>query len=449
MNFKITYLILLLFPFFAMGQSADNSPFSRYGIGNFTGTQKVSSIGMGSLNAVYNDPYNSNFDNPATLTFLKSATYEGGIYAKYRQLEKGSNSASGWSGNLSYLSIAFPLKNQISESLQKTPDKYHYALGLNLAPYTNVNYNIKEERNYPGIDTTINTYIGTGAIYKMVLGSAISYKNFSFGLNIGWIFGKISYSRQLDFKNLSLAYSNVFDDAFSVNGFTWQTGLMYNKDLSMSANKKDIIHPGRALSIGLTAHAAQSFTTNSSSLYTRINNVLQGGSNTIDTLVPQVQDLKGEGKLPAEFGIGIQYQRSNKIKYGVSLNYADWSGYRNDAKPDSNIVSFKTQFKFSAGIEYCPNPDDYKSYYKKIKYRFGVYYQQDPREISNTTLTDYGISFGFGMPIKLPRQQVSFVQWAVELGQFNGADGLKETYARIHFGFTFNDSSWFYKRKFD
>ena len=449
MNFRITYLILLMFPILAMGQSADNSPFSRYGIGNFTGTQKVSSIGMGSLNAVYNDPYNSNFDNPATLTFLKSATYEGGIYAKYSKIEKDDNSAKQWSGNLSYLSIAFPLKNVLTESLQKTPDKYHYALGLNLAPYTNVNYNIKDETNIPGIDTTINTYTGKGALYKMVLGSAIAYKDFSFGLNIGWIFGKISYTRQLDFKTIPIAYSDVFSDEFSINGFTWHTGLMYNKDLSMSSDKKEVLHPGRSLKIGLTGHAAQAFTTNSSSLYTRINNVLQGGSNTIDTLVPLVQDLKGSGKLPAEFGLGIQYQHSNKIKYGVSINYADWSGYSNDAKQDTSYVKYKTQFKLAAGFEYCPNQDDYKYYYKKIRYRFGFYYNQDPREIANTSLTDIGISVGMGMPIKLPRQQVSFVQWAVELGQFKGANDLKESYVRIHFGFTFNDSSWFYKRKFD
>ncbi len=438
-----------MFPYLAMSQSADNSPFSRYGIGNFTGTQKVSSIGMGSLNAVYNDPFNSNFDNPATLTFLKAATYEGGIYAKFRKLDKDDNSSSKWSGNLNYLSIAFPLKNVTTESLQKTPDKYHYALGLSLTPYTNVNYNIKEDRIYPGIDTTTNTYIGKGALYKMVLGSAIAYKNFSFGLNIGWIFGKITYSRQLDFNTIPIAYSDVFSNAFSVNGFTWHTGLMYNKDLSMSKNKKEVIHPGRAISIGITGHAAQPFTTTSSNLYTRVNYVLQGGSNTIDTLIPLVQDLKGKGKLPAEFGVGIQYSHSNKIKYGISVNYADWSGYSNDAKPDSSYVTFKTQFKISAGVEYCPNPDDYKNYYKKIKYRFGFYYNQDPREIANTSLTDVGISLGMGMPIKLPRQQVSFIQWAIELGQFKGANNLKESYARIHFAFTFNDNSWFYKRKFD
>lgn len=449
MNFRIQYLILLMFPYLAISQSADNSPFTRYGLGNFVGTQKVSSIGMGGLNAVYNDPYNTNFENPASLTSLKAATYEGGIYAKYSKLQRDNYTANQWSGNLSYLSIAFPLKNQVTESLQKTPDKYHFAMGLNLAPYTNVNYNIIEDRIYPGIDTTINTYTGKGAIYRMVWGNAIAYKDFSFGVNIGWVFGKISYTRQLDFKTISLAYSNVFDDAFSINGFTWHAGLMYNKDLSMSENKKELLHPGRALSIGLTGHAAQPFTTNTSSLYTRINNVLQGGSNTIDTLVPQVVDLKGSGRLPAEFGLGIQYQHSNKIKYAASFTYADWSGYRNDAKTDSSIVSFKKQYKISAGLEYCPNPDDYKYYYKKIRYRLGVYFNQDPREVDNTSLTDAGISFGFGLPIKLPRQQVSFVQWAVELGQLKGANDLKESYVRLHFGFTFNDASWFYKRKFD
>lgn len=38
---------------------------------------------MGSLKSVYGDAYNTNYENPATLTNLLNATYEGGVYAKY------------------------------------------------------------------------------------------------------------------------------------------------------------------------------------------------------------------------------------------------------------------------------------------------------------------------------------------------------------------------------
>lgn len=452
MNLKYKYFLLLLVPYFGVAQSADNSIFSRFGLGDFTNNQRVSSIGMGSLKNSYNDVFNTNFDNPATLVSLKAATYEGGIYAKYAQLTKDNNKASVWSGNLSYLSIAFPLKNPVEEALQKAPDKYHYAIGLNLAPYTNVNYNIVEDRAHPGIDTTTNTFNGSGAIYKMQLGSAISYKNFSFGLNIGWLFGKITNYRQLDFQNIDLAYSDYFNDAFSVNGFNWHAGLLYTFDMSKSENKKEIIHPGRVLTLGLTGHSAQSFTTNKSYLYRRINAPFAGSGSPIDTFLignSPLEGVKGKGKLPAELGFGVQYSHSTKMKMGIDLTYADWSDYRNDAKPDSTIVKFKSAFHIGAGVEICPNPDDYKYYYRKIRYRFGVYYDQDPREINGVSLTNYGISLGMGLPIKLPRQQTSFLQWAIEAGQFKGSDNIKETYVRLHFGFTFNDSSWFYKRRFD
>ena len=453
MNFKIKYLLILLIPYLGTAQSSDNSVFSRFGLGDFAKGQRVSALGMGGLKVAYNDAYNTNFDNPASLTALKAATYEGGIYAKYSSVSQNDKKASFWSGNLSYLSIAFPLKNQITESLQKAPDKYHYSLGLNLAPFSTVNYNIVENRAYPGIDTTINTYNGSGAIYKMQLGSAFAYKNFSVGLNIGWLFGKITNYRQLDFNNVDIAYSDFFNDAFSVNGFNWHAGLLYTFDWSKGKDKKEIIHPARAFTIGLTGHTAQSFNTNKSYLYRRINNFLQGGnSNTVDTFYignTPLEGVKGKGRLPAEIGLGFQFVESVRLKAGMDVTYADWSSYKNDAKPDSSLVNFKSSIKLAAGIEYCPNPDDYKYYYRKIRYRFGVYYEQDPREISGVQLSNYGLSIGFGMPIKLPRQQTSFVHWAIEAGQFSGSNNIKESYVRLHFGFTFNDSSWFYKRRFD
>ena len=54
-----------------------------------------------------------------------------------------------------------------------------------------------------------------------------------------------------------------------------------------------------------------------------------------------------------------------------------------------------------------------------------------------------------GLPITLPRQQVSFVNLGFEFGQNGGNTTLTETYGRVTLGFTLNDNSWFYKRKFN
>jgi len=44
---------------------------------------------------------------------------------------------------------------------------------------------------------------------------------------------------------------------------------------------------------------------------------------------------------------------------------------------------------------------------------------------------------------------VSWVNVALELGRTAPPEGLKETWMRLTFGFTLNDNSWFFKRKFN
>ena len=59
------------------------------------------------------------------------------------------------------------------------------------------------------------------------------------------------------------------------------------------------------------------------------------------------------------------------------------------------------------------------------------------------------MTLGFGLPVVLPRQQLSFINFAVEAGQFGLADQLRENYVKIQVGFTLNDNTWFFKRKFN
>jgi hypothetical protein len=83
---------------------------------------------------------------------------------------------------------------------------------------------------------------------------------------------------------------------------------------------------------------------------------------------------------------------------------------------------------------------------KRVRYRIGGYYRDDPRL---TDLKDIGVSLGLGLPVILPRQQTSFVNIGFEYGKFGISDSIEETYFRTTIGFTLNDNSWFFKRKFN
>ena len=44
----------------------DNSPYSRYGLGDLTPNTNIVNRGMGSFSAAYSDPLSINFSNPAS-----------------------------------------------------------------------------------------------------------------------------------------------------------------------------------------------------------------------------------------------------------------------------------------------------------------------------------------------------------------------------------------------
>jgi hypothetical protein len=53
------------------------------------------------------------------------------------------------------------------------------------------------------------------------------------------------------------------------------------------------------------------------------------------------------------------------------------------------------------------------------------------------------------LPVILPRQQTSFVNLALEIGRIGADSPIEETYFRLSAGFTLNDNTWFYKRRFE
>src|SRR5689334_23821511 len=63
LRFSFTTVILLSFiPVF----SQDNSPYSRYGLGNQVPTSNINSRGMGGISAAYNEWLSINYNNPAS-----------------------------------------------------------------------------------------------------------------------------------------------------------------------------------------------------------------------------------------------------------------------------------------------------------------------------------------------------------------------------------------------
>ncbi|MBL7828843.1 MAG: hypothetical protein JNJ57_19570, partial [Saprospiraceae bacterium] len=122
-----------------------------------------------------------------------------------------------------------------------------------------------------------------------------------------------------------------------------------------------------------------------------------------------------------------------------------WSGYQNEVRPET----FRNTISISGGIEYTPDYISYNRFGKRIRYRVGGYYRQDPRTVNNSNFDDIGLTLGMGLPLILPRQQTSFINAALEIGKIGTDSPIEETYFKFTLGFTLNDNTWFYKRRFE
>lgn len=439
----------------AFAQPKQNSPYSRYGVGDLLPQYFSAQAGMAGLGAAYNDPFHVNTQNPASYAWLRATSFEGAFYAKYSQYKSDDASKSQWSGNLQYLALGMTLKSPINEALDRKKSKWSYGLGFALSPYSIIGYNIQSTTVHPQVDTLVNLYEGYGGTYKLQCGGSAKYKNTAVGLNLGWVFGKANFENTTDFSqnnNDQTTYQDNFKNAYAVRGFTWNLGVQHQHVLKYAENDKELAE--KWLTFGAYGHLQSKLNTTAEEYLIRSRGKLSNGQYYfVDTLVA-APEYTGKMILPAEFGVGVTYVKANKMKAGFELNWANWKAYKNDARPESG---FRNTLSLKAGMEYIPNHLSYNSFSQRIRYRFGAYFRQDPRVVTIATgsgstshnINDLGVSFGFGLPITLPRQQNAFINTAFEIGQLGGGSPISETYFKMTFGFTLCDNTWFYKRRFE
>lgn len=417
-----------------------NSPFSRIGLGDpFRQTLQASS-GMGHLSAAFTDAYNINLQNPASLASLKSTSFEVGLYARYSDLESDGQSENMWSSNLKSLVLGFPLINQINKALDRNDSPLGLGMSVSLVPYTLVGYNVESVQDDPNFGGATNFLKGTGGTYSFRWGNGVKYKGFSAGVNLGYLFGKITNSRRIEFDSVATSYNSEFLDEVSVGGLIWSFGLQYTHSFKKLDDNGEQVPTGDRLTIGVYGSPNNGFNTNSSSFYYRDNFEYF----ELDTIF-SADDVEGNGTLPSELGVGFLYEKANKVRVGAEYRLGQWSNYENDGKQET----LEDTWGVSLGGEYIPNISSYKGYFQKVRYRFGLFYDTDPRLIDGEQVTNYGLTFGLGFPIIMPRQRISFLNLAIEAGQLGLPDSVTETYVQFSLGFTLNDNSWFFKRKFN
>ena len=409
-----------------------NSPFSRFGLGDLTPEGYATQLGMGLIGQGYSDPHIANPVNPASLASLRFATYQVGLGLSRERLRAGDVESTGLNGNLRYLSLAFTTRNTLNDLLDARTRKTRYAMLFSLTPYSTQGYNIELDEQRAGVGTVVNAFQGTGGFYRLRSGHALEIgRQLRIGAHASYLFGRTDARTSVRTTDLPGASLVADTESLRARGFDLTLGGQYDFILA----RRDEVTT-KLLTVGATATLTGDLQGTSRRLITR-ENVLSGRDTLFDE---PMGDQRIE--MPRGFGVGVYYRVVNKFALGADLSYQTWDRFRSSLRPDERLTS---GLRVGVGGEWTPDYQTFNKFHRIVRYRFGVYYEQDARPGVDA---DRGLTLGFGLPVIRAREEMSYVNLSLNAGSLATAGAIEQQYLRLLVGFTLTDNSWFYKRRF-
>ena len=430
---KIRLLVLVSCCFTSLVQAqTENSPYSRYGLGDIVPSQNIGSRGMGGITAAYYDYNSINFVNPASYSRLQSTILDIGLEFSSRSL-RATNPArkfNSYSPNISYVQLGIPLKKNGG-----------WGLNFGLRPITRINYKISSNEKLfrPTFTDTLDIatlYEGSGGAYEAHLGTGFKItKNLSAGFNVGYLFGTKDYSTRTNILDTSAYfYKSNLERNTHYGGFLFNAGLQYIAKL----NSKMLLRLGaygnlRQTFNGKQDFVAQTFEYNSS-----------GATDTID-IAHQEKDISGKIEYPSTIGAGFVLDKVGSWLIGVDYVMDQWSSYRFYNEKD------RVQDSWELRIGGMLSPAGGKNYWSNVGYRAGFTFGTDYIHVEDKDLKKWSVSAGVALPMRKPAytNQFSVINISMEYGQRGNKNNLiRENQFRLAVGLSLSDI-WFLKRKYD
>jgi hypothetical protein len=441
------------------GFSQDNSPYSRYGIGDLTPSTNIDTRGLGGISAAYNDIRSINFNNPASYGSFQTlkeqtarkiakgrAILDIGLNIESRTLREPANTEKFTANNalFSYVQVGIPLRQ-------------NFGLSFGLRPISRISYKmsrmegLKDPNSGLPIDTAVTLNEGDGGAYLASLGLGKKIKlnkslnapqSISLGFNGGYLFGKQDYSTRRSILNDSLiytsgnmqtktSYGNVYFNAgFQYEAVDYKKG--YRVVLGIHGNWKQDLNASRDI-VRETYYYDET-----------------SGNVRIDSVKDQ-KGIHGDIVYPGSFTAGIMFEKMSKPKsagwlIGIDYVQSKWSDYRVYGQADPSV---RDNWQLRAGVQLTPVPKS--NYFSNVTYRAGSFFGPDYIFI-NQKVPVFGASFGMGLPLRnfnRQTEQFTMINLAFEfIKRGDNESILKENLFRVSAGFSLSDL-WFTKRKYD
>ena len=415
-------MVLLLCTIQVSGQNRISSPYSRFGIGDLMNNNSVSNMAMGGISYGYSSPYFVNPSNPATYTSFDTLSFifDMGAYANQTKMMTNNLSQDANFASIAYLKFGFPVTRWWRSS-------------FGLLPYSNTGYNMMDKEVEENIGAVTRSYQGSGGYNQFYFGNSFALnKNFSVGFNLTYLFGTVDKSRATTFPDSAFRLNYKEINSTKVHDLSLNYGLYYRW-------KKE---NGYQLGAGLVFSNGNNVSATQSLMGYRYFISSTGLDQVIDTLVNKAA-VKGKIFLPSSIGGGLTFGKTDKWLVGADYQLQMWKNYAYFGVADS----LNNSMRISVGGEYTPSMSTVSNYFQRITYRGGLRYSNSFLELRGQQINEFGISFGFGLP--LPRTR-STINLSAEIGSrgTKSADLIKENYVRFTLGLSIFER-WFIIRKYD
>jgi len=443
--------LLFLLSFFFLGSSSiaqitANSPYSSFGIGEEGGLDHATISGIGNSFGTAIDSFTLNYYNPSSYNSLSSGNplFSFGISSKVSTFTEGNLSNTSSISAIQHFAFGFKIKE-------------YFGAAFGLRPYSRTGYEFSNF-TYVAPDSIQHSYSGTGGINELFLGLSSNIFKFrstqlSVGVNLGYLFGTLENQRASTVEvNGEGSVGGVDLELLRAKSFHYDLGLNFSHQFNNSnaVLLSAVVDPGQNL-----------------------NTVYSYGryySNDVDnTTIYDTLEYSGliNGKIQSvprfTYGLRYTFSRSTNVDATRKLNnslavHASYStaDYTKFAFPfDSTTTDFEKSTKYTLGVEFIPETDFVNNkpitkYYQRMRYRIGAYYSELPYKTDGEQVTDFGTTFGLGLPIVI-KNSLSSLNIGFSIGQrgVGNQQSLGETYYGINFGVTIAPlgDNWFQKRK--
>ncbi len=415
-------LLLVLSTSFVVSQTNTGSPYSLNELGEINFLGNVSNLSMGGIDSAI-DSIEFNINNPSSLAKLKTTNYLIGTFYKSTGISNLNSTDNINTANINYIAVGIPTKR--------------FGFGFGVLPYSSVGFNLQTTEDYNTANSINSRLFGAeGNINRAFVSIGFPLlKYISLGASANYNFGKFNYEKFNLIENVN--YGIFSNSSSEISGFTYN----FSSNLSIPINND------------LTLNLVYSFypegdlnSFNIESLYTS-----NTSSITLESLGDFVDvDLNSRGlentKLPVPkksiYSLGLEKKNSWFIGFQYESKLS--SNFEN-VFLDTQSVSYRDANSLSIGGYIIPDSSSLISYWKRVKYRFGIKNEKKSIIVNNLPVNQFSLNLGLGLPIA----GLSKANLGLEIGKVGDNDSLvKENYFALRLGLSLNDV-WFIKRKYN